>query len=64
MTEKMKRCLVCAKVDPGEDTICQVCKAIIRGEAVERHKAIKKEADQVLHKEGTEVVPKKPLKAA
>ena len=65
MTDMMKRCIVCGIADPGEDTICAVCKAMIRGEAVERHQGIKKEADRVLHKEGTELIrPKTPPKAA
>ncbi len=65
MTETMKRCIVCAVADPGEDTICPVCKAMIRGEAVERHREIKRDADRVLHKEGTDLVrPKTHTKAA
>lgn len=56
MAEKALRCLVCGKPDPGEDVICPACKAHIRGEAVQRHKEIKKEADKALHKEGTEVL--------
>ena len=65
MAEKTRHCLVCGAADPGEDTICSFCKAMIRGEAVERHKEIKKEADRVLHKEGTEILRKKgPSKAA
>lgn len=56
MTDKMKRCIVCGIADPGEDTICPPCKALIRGEAVERHREIRKEADRVLHKEGTDIV--------
>ena len=60
MTDKMKRCLVCGVADPGEDTICPLCKAIIRGEAVERHREIKKDADRVLHKEGTDIIKIKP----
>ena len=65
MTEKMKRCMVCGIADPGEDTICPLCKAKIRGEAVERHKEIKKESDRVLHKEGTDIIKiKVPPKAA
>lgn len=65
MTETMKRCIVCGVADPGEDTICPPCKAIIRGEAVERHREIKKDADRVLHKEGTDLIRRKtPPKAA
>ena len=65
MTEKMRRCMVCGIADPAEDTICPLCKAMIRGEAVERHREIKKDADRVLHKEGTDIIRiKTPLKAA
>jgi len=60
MTDKMKRCMVCGVADPGEDTICPLCKAMIRGEAVERHRAIKKDADRVLHREGTDIIKTKP----
>ncbi len=51
-----KRCMVCCVADPGEDTICALCKAMIRGEAVIRLRGIKREADQVLHKEGTDII--------
>lgn len=65
MADKMKRCVVCGVADPGEDTICPRCKAMIRGEAVERHREIKKDADRVLHKEGTDIIKiKTPPKAA
>jgi hypothetical protein len=65
MAEKTIRCLVCAKPDPGEDTICPQCKALIRGEALERHREIRREADKALHKVGTEIVRKKaPARAA
>ncbi len=65
MTDMMKRCMVCGIADPGDDTICPVCKAMIRGEAIERHREIKKDADRVLHKEGTDLIkPKSPPKAA
>lgn len=65
MTDRMKRCIVCGVADPGEDTICPLCKALIRGEAVERHREIKKESDRVLHKEGTDIIrTRTPRKAA
>jgi hypothetical protein len=60
MTEPKSRCLVCGKPDPGEDSICPVCKALIRGEALEHQKQIKKDADRELHKEGSD--PIKPKK--
>ncbi len=64
MEGKTIRCLVCGKPDPGEDTICTVCKALIRGEAINRQHAIKKEAEKALHKEGTEIITKKPATKA
>ena len=65
MAETARRCMVCGVADPGEDRICPLCKAMIRGEAVERHREIKKEADRVLHKEGTDIIRiKTPPKAA
>ena len=38
-----------------EGGICDLCKAIIRGEALEGQHQIRKEADKSLHKEGTEI---------
>lgn len=64
MTDKTKRCLVCGVADPWEDTICPPCKALIRGEAVERHREIKKDADRVLHKEGTDIIRIRTLRKA
>ncbi len=65
MTDTMKRCIVCGVADPGDDTICPVCKAMIRGEAVARHREIRKDADRVLHKEGSDLIkPKSHPKAA
>ncbi len=58
MKEKERRCMVCGKPDPGEDSICPACKASIRGEALHKQKEIKKEADRALHKEGTETTKK------
>ena len=34
MTEKIKRCMVCGK--PSELSICEVCKAEIQGEALDK----------------------------
>jgi len=47
------RCMACAKEGAFEGGICDPCKALIRGEALEQHRQIKKEADRSLHKEGT-----------
>jgi hypothetical protein len=46
------QCLVCAKAGEFEGGICDLCKAIIRGEALEHHHQIKKDAEHSLHKEG------------
>jgi hypothetical protein len=53
-----KRCIVCGLVEPEDDLICQHCKAVIRGEAIEHHQHEKKEADKALHKEGSGDLPK------
>ena len=34
MSEKTKRCMVCAK--PSEQTICETCKANIQGESLDK----------------------------
>ncbi|MCR4309678.1 MAG: hypothetical protein NUW14_06635 [Deltaproteobacteria bacterium] len=49
------RCMVCAKEGAFEGGICDLCKAIIRGEALEGQHQIRKDADKSLHKEGTEI---------
>lgn len=65
MPGKTTRCLVCGKPDAGENTICPRCQAMIRGEALERRREIRREAEKALHKEGTEVLRKKtPARAA
>lgn len=48
-----KRCMACAKEGAFEGGICDPCKALIRGEALEKRQQVKKEADRTLHKEGT-----------
>ncbi|HZW35366.1 MAG: hypothetical protein ACM319_08415 [Deltaproteobacteria bacterium] len=58
MTEQKKRCMVCGIQDPGEDSICPVCKALIRGEALDHQHQIKKDADRELHKEGSDRLKK------
>lgn len=52
------RCMACAKEGAFEGGICDPCKALIRGEALEQQHQIKKDADRSLHKEGT-VIEKK-----
>jgi hypothetical protein len=51
-------CMVCAKEGAFEGGICDLCKAKIRGEALEGQHHLKKEADKSLHKEGL-VIEKK-----
>jgi len=53
------RCMACAKEGTFEGGICDMCKALIRGEALEKHHQVKKEADRTLHKEGSEIEKKK-----
>jgi hypothetical protein len=53
-----KKCIVCGLVEPEDDSICIHCKAVIRGEAVERHQHEKKDVDVALHKEGSGDLPK------
>jgi hypothetical protein len=53
------RCMACAKEGAFEGGICDPCKALIRGEALEKHHQIKKEADRSLHKEGTDIERKR-----
>ena len=47
------RCMVCAKEGTFEGGICDTCKALIRGEALEGQHQVKKEAERTLRKEGT-----------
>jgi hypothetical protein len=53
-----KRCMVCARPGAYDGGICDLCKAAIRGEALEQQNQIRKDADRSLHREGT-VVEKK-----
>lgn len=53
------RCMACAKEGTFEGGICDMCKALIRGEALEKHHQVKKEADRTLHKDGTVTEKKK-----
>mgnify|MGYP001225530050 CR=1 FL=1 len=55
MATETRRCMICGKEKEMTDTICDLCKAEIRGEAVDKHKQIKKNADRELRKEG--VIP-------
>ena len=58
-TMDKNRCMVCAKEGAFEGGICDSCKAIIRGEALEQQHQIKKDADKSLHKEGTDIGKKR-----
>jgi len=51
--------MVCAKEGAFEGGICDLCKATIRGEALEQQHQIKKDADRSLHKEGLEIEKKR-----
>ena len=51
-------CMVCAREGGFEGGIGDLCKAKIRGEALEGQHQLKKEADKSLHKEGL-VIEKK-----
>jgi hypothetical protein len=55
---KVPKCTVCGIRDPEGDTICPFCKAEIRGEALDQHHQIRKDAASELHKTGTEVLKK------
>ncbi|MGA6993554.1 MAG: hypothetical protein WBX50_06630 [Candidatus Deferrimicrobiaceae bacterium] len=57
MAGETKRCMVCAKEKIFEGSICEECKAMIRGEASEKRKKIRKEAEREIRREG--VPPKK-----
>jgi len=57
MTERKQRCMVCAKEKIFEGSICEECKAMIRGEATEKGKKIRKEAEKEIRREG--IPPKK-----
>ena len=54
------RCMACAKKGTFEGGICDQCKAVIRGEALEKQHQVKKDADRSLHKEGTVIEKKSP----
>jgi len=57
-THDQNHCMVCAREGAFEGGICDLCKARIRGEALEQQHQVKKDADRSLHKEGT-VIEKK-----
>ncbi|MBI5575972.1 MAG: hypothetical protein HY896_06360 [Deltaproteobacteria bacterium] len=52
MAVEKRRCMICGKEKEMTDTICDTCKAEIRGEAVDKHRQIRKDADRELRKEG------------
>ncbi len=55
--EKKPRCMVCGKEKELVGSICEECKAMIRGEAADKRLQIRKDAERELKKEG--VPPKK-----
>lgn len=57
MGGETKRCMVCAKEKTFEGSICEECKAMIRGEATEKGKKIRKDAEKEIRREG--IPPKK-----
>lgn len=57
MAEGKKRCMVCAKEKAFEGAICEECKAMIRGEAAEKGKKVRQDAEREVRREG--VPPKK-----
>lgn len=52
MVQKKARCMVCGKERLMEGSICESCKAVIRQEASEGQKRVKREAEKELKKEG------------
>ena len=50
--------MACAREGAFEGGICDLCKALIRGEALEHRHQVKKDADRSLHKEGLEIEKK------
>ncbi len=58
MTQERKpRCMVCGKEKELAGGICEECKAMIRGEATDKRRQVRKDADREMKKEG--VTPKK-----
>ena len=55
---KKHHCTVCGKEFEG-GLICPHCEAVIRGEAIEKHHQIKKDAEREFHKDGVEPAAKK-----
>ena len=52
------RCMACAREGAFEGGICDLCKALIRDEALEQQHQIRKETDKALHKESTNIEKK------
>ncbi len=51
-TETKRRCMVCGKEKVFEGGICEECKAMIRGEAKEKGKDLRKEAEREVRRQG------------
>ncbi len=54
--EKKPRCMVCGKEKELSGSICEECKAMIRGEAADKRHQIRKDAEREIKKGG--VTPK------
>lgn len=50
--ERKPRCMVCGKEKELAGGICEACKAMIRGEAADKRREIRKDAERELKKEG------------
>ena len=55
--DRKPRCMVCGKEKELVGSICEECKAMIRGEAADKRHQIRKDAQREMKKEG--VTPKK-----
>ncbi len=54
MDKGHKRCTVCGIAEPEDGMICDRCKALIRGEALDKQHDIKKDAEREFRKEGVD----------
>ncbi|MCL5966573.1 MAG: hypothetical protein M1550_05130 [Deltaproteobacteria bacterium] len=54
MDKVRKRCTVCGIAEAQDGMICDKCKAIIRGEALDKRKEIRKDAEREFRKEGVD----------
>lgn len=54
MDKGRKRCTVCGIEEAQDGMICEKCKAQIRGEALDKRREIRKDADREFRKEGVD----------